>query len=96
MAKGYIVPNDFIELRNAIHNELSRRGIGVPSGGFAVQPAAGGLVIPDHIWQTYNNILAISGTDWRNKGASGVMIMTSDITQAINYTKTLMVQNIKA
>lgn len=93
--KGYLLPNDFTELRNAIHTELQRRGKTVPPA-FSVNPATGVKALVEHASKVYNGIYTMdSSKDYRTRAAQGKVIATNDIADAIDYIKTLMAQNIK-
>jgi hypothetical protein len=95
LAKGFLLPNDFTELRNTIYTELQRRGKTVPPA-FSVNPAQGINVLVEHASKMYDGVYTMDATkDYRTRVAQGKIISEDDINDAIDYIKILMAQNIK-
>lgn len=86
--------NDFNELMTAIRGELTRRGKGAQYTQYTVTPSTGVITLLEHPEKFFTNVKKI-GTSRTDAVNAQKIVLTSDITSAIDYVKTLMAQNIK-
>jgi hypothetical protein len=85
--------NDFISLRDSIHNELARRGKAIPADGYAVMPAIGIKIMIEHQQKIFNDINVMDPTKY--KVITTAPTKASTIADARNYIQTLMSTNTK-
>jgi hypothetical protein len=97
LKKGFIKYDDFITLRNTIHNELARRGKTIPADTFNITPAQGVKVLTSQIKTIFDDCYTMDATkDWRANASIGRFVLTDDIDDSIAYIKLLMSQNVKS
>ncbi|MCH4199291.1 MAG: hypothetical protein LKF87_03710 [Clostridium tyrobutyricum] len=86
--------NDFKRLRDAIHNELSRRNKTIPSDSYVVEPAVNSKILVEHSQKVFDDIKVMDSTKFKTIDNTTI-IKASTYTDAITYIQTLMNQNIK-
>ncbi|WP_231702833.1 hypothetical protein [Desulfocucumis palustris] len=86
--RGFILKNDFLELKTAIRNELTRRSKTRPDDGYVVEPMIGAPVKLEHFNKVVLDIKAVDST--KNFLVNqGRIIRMNDIIGAITYIQTL-------
>lgn len=86
--------NDFKQLRDAIHNELSRRNKTIPSDGYTVEPAVNSKILIEHAQKVFDDIKVMDSTKFKTINNTTI-VKTDTYNDAITYIQTLMNQNIK-
>jgi hypothetical protein len=85
---------DFIELRDAFHNEIVRRGITPPSDAYIVNPIAGVNILVEHVQKIFTDCKVLDSTKtW--SVSSGSIVEGDDLKATVEYVKSLMNQNVK-
>jgi hypothetical protein len=86
--------NDFKQLRDAMHNELSRRKKTIPNDVYTINPALNGEILVEHSQKVFDDIKVMDVNKFKTISL-GNITKAETYTEAITYIQTLMNQNIK-
>ena len=96
LVKGYIKDEDFLDLRNTMAAELTRRGKASLVENFTNTPTHGNYTYPEHMLRTYNMVQKLnSSIDYRSKAVAGNIIKMDDIDEVISHIRKLITQQVK-
>jgi hypothetical protein len=91
---GQVQPNDFIELKNAITYEISRRNYDLSSAyDYSVQPASGVPIYREYAQKIFDEVHYFNSA--KTPIVTDGIIRTSDFTDTISYIQSLMSANVK-
>ena len=86
---------DFVELKNALRNEFTRRGKTLPTNDtYSPEPANGVVVYKEAAQELFNDVQLMNNSEHYIVNPLG-SIMASDLFATIDYIQTLMRQNTK-
>lgn len=85
------MPNDFKELRDAIHNEAARRGKTITTDTYSTDPATGVKILLEHAQKVFDDCKVVDST--KNYVINvDKFVKANDFGGAITYIQTLMNQ----
>jgi len=86
---------DFLELKNALRNEFSRRSMPIPEDSdYSVEPGNGLVIRKEYLQKVFDSEHLFS-TEINHSIALGDVILTNSMAETITYIQTLMSENIK-
>jgi hypothetical protein len=86
--------NDFKQLRDTMHNELSRRNKTIPNDAYTINPALNSKILVEHSQKIFDDIKIMDANKFKTINLNNIT-KAETYSEAITYIQTLMNQNIK-